>query len=164
MIYTKSDKGSNFKELLHNCQGKKDKWSFYVKFTTTYRDEECETPQCGTAYRSLKNLFELCQTYYPNTTKDEVINFLVNGDETLGMSFNTMFCTTIGELVFKIKSKSTKEKMFLEYDPYNYDEHQLFEDYGVEFEEEMEGKEFSFYSLMDYYDKEIKIKELENEN
>lgn len=79
----------NVKELLDFGFGSSD------RFCKTYYDRKCQEEQCDSARRSFGDLLEICQTYFPETTKEEVAFALLSVNE-----ITSFHCTTIGKLVF----------------------------------------------------------------
>lgn len=69
----------------------------YIYFKPTYSDPECTKLQCHQARRSFSDLLELCQTYFPETTKEQLAYVLLNKVENL----NVFFCNDIRKFVFE---------------------------------------------------------------
>lgn len=74
-------------------------------FLTTYHDQDCTQKQCHNARRSFDDLFTICKTYFPKTTKKELAKTLF----TLSKKINLVasYCYTINKLVFYCKDIST---------------------------------------------------------
>lgn len=62
-------------------------------FHKTYTDPECTSEQCHFARRSFKDLVEIAQTYFPETTEEQVANALVD-------KYKCFFCGGIKKWVF----------------------------------------------------------------
>ena len=69
--------------------------SFYT-YKTTYYDEECLNVQCRkSTRRSFNDLIDLCQTYFPNISNDEVLESMLDADIN-----NFYYCEDIKKIVF----------------------------------------------------------------
>lgn len=66
------------------------------KFSRTYSNPECTQLQCTVARRSFGDIFYLCKTYFPNTTREEVAYNLLSIPH-----MRAIFCDDIGKLVFR---------------------------------------------------------------
>ena len=117
MIYfnVKLEETDTIYELL-----KKGFESNYGMFLTTYTEKPQEVPhdeinrdefedddcyydkivQCRPANRSFLDLVEICQTYFPETTENEVKKALIRACEDENFKLYTIFCDDIEEWVF----------------------------------------------------------------
>lgn len=71
---------------------------FGGRFKSTYRDKELTILECNIANRSFLALLEICQTYFPATTENDLkiaLNILCTKNDLY-----TLFCTDINEWVF----------------------------------------------------------------
>jgi hypothetical protein len=69
----------------------------------TFFDPECTKLHCSKSYRSFDDLYDLVKTYYPDTTKKEMIHHLitVNIPTQNGRSFpNLGTCNTMNRIRF----------------------------------------------------------------
>ena len=91
MIYIKETKGSfNRKSLIR---------LFVTEKPATYSNAECTNVQCPQGrFRSVTELLEIVQTYYPKTTL--VIRDLVNSGENIAL----IWCTQVNKVVLKYVS------------------------------------------------------------
>lgn len=70
-------------------------------FNTTYFDKECTKQQCHSARRSFYDLLDICKTYFPKTTEEELAHFLVNEQ-----NISCFYCRDIQKVVFYFAMKS----------------------------------------------------------
>jgi hypothetical protein len=71
------------------------------QFEQTYFDSEYKELECKAARRSFTALVEICQTYFPETTEEDVAKVLVkliSGKEDSYLACG--FCSTINKVVF----------------------------------------------------------------
>lgn len=98
MIYLKNAKFYNRKTLLKD---------FINKKPATYSDEACTVEQCPEGrFRSVTELLELVQTYFPKTTLVDIlkiINNLINEGEHIVL----VWCTIINKVVVKYVDRQT---------------------------------------------------------
>lgn len=80
---------NNFSVPFHNTQH---------KFVMTYKDEYCSIMDCHEARRSFEDLLEICQTYYPETTEEELAKTLFELHKKDNLQ--CLFCPDILKIVF----------------------------------------------------------------
>ena len=80
MIYLKLDKKPRtIKELLTALFSFPQWGGQTLKSTRTYRNETCSEVECmENKYRSVDNVIEIIQTYFPKTTEKQAIKKLIN--------------------------------------------------------------------------------------
>lgn len=113
-IYLKVPEGKEFKsvyDLLYfgftNHPPRPNHWdggpSRYqdYKFVKTYNDIDCCSVQCDSARRSIEDMLEIAQTYFPKTTLKVLIRTLVKLNSTIGLY--PRWCCTITKLVFQLE-------------------------------------------------------------
>lgn len=94
MLYIKEgEKAKTIKELL-DILFKLDKW--YYSTATTYYDKNFTEIQCEAQRRSFADIYEICQTYFPKVSKEEVAYNLLNEIKT-----NAFYCTDVSRIVFR---------------------------------------------------------------
>lgn len=96
MIYIKETKGSfNRKSLIR---------LFVTEKPATYSNAECTNVQCPQGrFRSVTELLEIVQTYYPKTTLVDILKIirdLVNSGENIAL----IWCTQVNKVVLKYVS------------------------------------------------------------
>lgn len=73
----------------------------FVLFKETYFDKECTKRQCHCARRSFYDLLDICKTYFPKTTEEELAHLLVNEENLC-----SFYCSDIQKVVFCLSSKN----------------------------------------------------------
>ena len=76
----------------------------------TYLDEECTEEECHAARRSLEDITAICQTYFPDVTDKEIINFMYSTRESLW--WRAHWCSDIYKMVF-IRNQHSPAVYFL---------------------------------------------------
>lgn len=94
-IYFKNPNTNSLGELLQSMIS-----SSTNNFVPTYKTEECkyEDLECGSAYRSFKDILKICQTYI-NCTASEVAKELMKIP-----NIQCIFCTSIEKYVFSTET------------------------------------------------------------
>lgn len=107
-IYLKIPEGKKFRsieELL--MYGFSEVRGDIKYFVTTYLDKECTVQQChNEASRSFEDLLEICQTYFPSTTKKRLAQMMYRTFERT--KFSPTFCGDIDKVVFDLFKQETK--------------------------------------------------------
>lgn len=106
MIYFKTEKNyTTLKDLLDDF--------LFPESKRTYSDKECTIPQCNPdAYRSISDLLDLSKTYLPETTLEDLLQYIynlrkerLNSEKTINFAeFITIYplmllCPDIGKVV-----------------------------------------------------------------
>jgi len=89
---------TNIEELI--AKGFKESGQGY-NFAETFINAECTEVECKPARRSFLALVEICQTYFPETTQEDVAKVLVELIQGKENSFLACgFCGNINKVVF----------------------------------------------------------------
>lgn len=107
-IYLKIPEGKKFRSIEELLMYGYTQHGGYINyFTTTYKDKECTIQQChSNASRSFEDLLEICQTYFPSTTKKRLAQMMYRTFERT--KFSPTFCDNIDKVVFDIFKTETK--------------------------------------------------------
>jgi len=96
-IYFKGgDKATSIKDLLDKGFSV-DQYGWY-KFLSTYKTNEFLVQECHVARRSYYDLFEICKTYFPDTTEEDFLDTLLSMH--VGGILTCVFCYDIKKVVW----------------------------------------------------------------
>ena len=103
IYYRGGKKAKNIVELIKNGYTSHS-------FVQTYKDSACTEHQCHSAIRSFLDLYWMCKTYFPKTSKKEVAQAIFKVHKEIGLYVS--YCQDIRKIVF---SKSGTNYIELNY-------------------------------------------------